>query len=157
MWLRWGDYEREYRDARLGVWDSVYPAQGTVWRFVNQNVPKTATIAYSNQFMIYPLYGFDLGRKVVYAPVRDRAVVSNLAFAGTVSDANLFQKSIDAANEPADMSAWRRNLRASDAQYLVVGRSSNAPEIGWAEGDPGHFVRLFFNAEAVVYRIEGVH
>ena len=66
--VRWNYSVDEYRDVRLGIWESVYPMQGEMWSFVDKHLPTTATVAYSNQFMVYPLYGFDERRSVIYAP-----------------------------------------------------------------------------------------
>jgi hypothetical protein len=154
--MRWNHYLDEYREARPGIWASEYPTQGAMWNFVNKRVSATATVAYSNQFMIYPLYGFDERRNVVYAPVRGGASVSTLIFPERISDVDLNQKAIDGANAPADPLAWKQNLRAVGADYFAVGLGTNAPEIAWADADPVHFVRVFENADAVVYRIEGL-
>jgi hypothetical protein len=154
--LRWNQYLNEYRDARLGIWESVYPTRGAMWSFVDKHLPPTATVAYSNQFMVYPLYGFDEHRSVIYATVRPSASVSTLIFPTRISDADLNQKAIDAANAPADPLAWKQNLGAARADYFVAGRETNAPEIAWADADPAHFVRIFENVDSVVYRIAGL-
>jgi hypothetical protein len=155
--INWNVYLSQYRDSRDLVWQAVYPPEGELWVYVDENIPTSATIAYSNQFMIDPLYGFDLKRHVVYAPVRAKASVSTLVFPDRVSDTDLFQKAIEAANVQADPLAWRENLKAAAAQYLVVGLQNNAPEIRWASADPLHFVKLFANEEAAVYRIQGLY
>jgi hypothetical protein len=153
---QWGGYVAEYRDSRSEFWRAGYPSHAVVWSFVDEHVPADATIAYSNQFMVYPLYGFQYTRRVVYAPVRSGASVANLRFPSRLGDGEFFIRSMDAANSPADQGAWMRNLRAAGAQYLLVGVGKGAPEIEWAERDSAHFRRLFANEQAVVYRIEGL-
>jgi hypothetical protein len=153
---QWSGYVAEYRDSRLEFWRESYPSHAVVWSFVDEHVPPDATIAYSNQFMVYPLYGFQFTRPVVYAPVRSGASVANLRFPPRLGDGEFFIRSMDAANSPADEAAWMRNLRAAGAQYLLVGVGKGAPEIRWAEGDSGHFRKMFANEQAVVYRIESL-
>ncbi|MGD0389630.1 MAG: phospholipid carrier-dependent glycosyltransferase, partial [Tepidisphaeraceae bacterium] len=113
----WSRYLGEYRDARFAAWQAVYPSHAVMWSFLDNDVPQTATIAYSNQFMIYPMYGFEFHRPVIYAPVRAGASVANLAFPERILDSEFFIRSMDAANVPADPAAWKRNLRAAAAQY----------------------------------------
>jgi hypothetical protein len=152
--VRWRSYLGEYEDVRSAYWFIVYPSHGALWSFVDDNIPTDATIAYSNQFMIYPMFGFDCQRRLIYAPVRAGASIANLVFPDRVPDDEFFTRSMDAANSPADPAAWVQNLRASEAQYLVVGVGKKAPEIGWADADSSHFKRIFANDEAVVYRID---
>jgi hypothetical protein len=152
--LRWNYYLDEYRDSRMGIWETEYPAQAAMWSFVDNHVPPDVTVAYSNQFMIYPLYGFRERRKVTYAPVRQDASISSLSFPAKVSDIELNQIGMDAANLGGDPLAWKQNMRAIGAEYLVVGRWQFAPEFRWAEADPSHFVKVFQNADSVVYRVD---
>jgi hypothetical protein len=152
----WSRYLGEYRDTRFAAWQAVYPSHAPVWNFLDHYVPQTATIAYSNQFMIYPMYGFEYQRRLIYAPVRAGASVANLVFPQRILDSDFFVRSMEAANVPADPAAWRRNLRAAAAQFLVVGVGKKAPELGWAESDLSHFKKMFANDQAAVYRIDGL-
>jgi hypothetical protein len=157
VFAKWPRFIQEYRDNRFEYWQSVYPTHADVWSFVDSHIPTTATIAYSNQFMIYPLYGFEYTRPVVYAPVRAGASVSTLKFPDQMQDSEFFNDSMHAANTLADQTAWLKNLRASGAQYLVVGSGIRTPETGpelaWANADPTHFTKIFANEQATVYRI----
>jgi hypothetical protein len=149
----WNDYLHEYQTARMDIWKSVYPTQAAAWDFVDKNLPATTTIAYSNQFMIYPLYGFECRRNVVYAPVRAGASVSDLAFPAQIADADLNLAAARAANAPSSESAWLENLRAGRAEYFIVGLGEGAPEVRWAEADPADFTRIFINSDIAIYRI----
>jgi hypothetical protein len=153
----WTDYLHEYQTARMDIWKSVYPTQAAAWDFVDRNLPQAATIAYSNQFMIYPLYGFECRRNVIYAPVRAGASVSNLAFPAQISDADLNLAAARSANAPSSESAWLDNLRACRAEYFIVGLGDGAPEVGWAETDRAEFTRIFINSDLAIYRISRIH
>ncbi len=149
----WNDYLHEYRTARMDIWKSVYPTQAAAWDFVDKNLPATANIAYSNQFMIYPLYGFEARRNVIYVPVRAGASVSNLAFPGRISDAELNLAAARAANAPSSESDWLNNLRASGAEFFIVGLGDGAPEVRWADTDLADFSRVFINSDIAIYRL----
>jgi hypothetical protein len=155
--LRWSSYVGEYRAGRFDYWAAVYEPHAQAWRFVDENVPDTATLAYSNQYLIYPLYGFNGRRRVVYVPVRAGETVSSLVLPDRLIDSEFYSDSLISANSPAVWGQWRANLRVSGAEYLFVGVDRRAPElgpeVGWAEGDPGEFTKVFANEEAAVYRI----
>ncbi len=153
--FRWPHYLGEYKAARFQFWSATYPDQSPAWQFVDEHVPAGATIAYSNEFMIYPLYGFDISRRLVYAPIRKRASIAELRFDGDVSAENLFQKAGEAANANPDPLAWRQNLAATAAGYLFLG--PHAPERAWANADAAHFQKLFEDANALVFRIRGLN
>jgi hypothetical protein len=153
----WTDYLHEYQTAMMDILKSVYPTQAAAWDFVDRNLPQAATIAYSNQFMIYPLYGFECRRNVIYAPVRAGASVSNLAFPAQISDADLNLAAARSANAPSSESAWLDNLRACRAEYFIVGLGDGAPEVGWAETDRAEFTRIFINSDLAIYRISRIH
>lgn len=155
--VKWNDYLNEYRNTRMEIWKSVYPAQARAWDYIDGNLAGTATIAYSNQFMIYPLYGFGCGRTVVYAPVRAGASVSHLAFPAEISDADLNLAAARAANALGSESAWLNNLRAVHADFFVVGVGDSAPEVRWADADRAEFTRIFVNSDIAIYRINGTH
>jgi len=151
--FHWNAYLSDYRDSRMAVWQSIYPGPGEMWNFASDHIPADVTIAYSNQFMIYPLYGFDQQRNVVYAPVRRGATVSTLTIATNANETDLNELATRAANVNADLAAWRENLRSTGAQYLVIGNQTNAPEFAWASVDSADFQKIFQNSAAAIFRI----
>jgi hypothetical protein len=151
--VRWPGYLEEYRNERSGFWKSQYPEPGEMWNFVEESLPARARVAYSNQFMVYPLYGFEEGRALSYVPVREGEEVDKLVFPAAARDGELNELAARAANFPADEKVWREKLRESGVEYLVLGRGG--PEMAWVEGDRGGFKKLFENAEGAVYRVGG--
>ena len=66
----WAAYLMQYQEGLFlggAAWDNVYPRERPLWEFVNQQIPADATVAYTNLYLIYPLQGFSLQRRVVYA------------------------------------------------------------------------------------------
>jgi len=151
--FHWNAYLSDYRDGRMAVWQSIYPSPGEMWNFAADHIPPDATIAYSNQFMIYPLYGFDERRRIVYAPVRRGATVSTLPIPHDANETDLNELAARAANFDPDFSAWRENLSATGAQYLVIGNQTNAPEFAWASADSADFQKIFQNSATAIFRI----
>jgi hypothetical protein len=149
----WSDLVADYRHAWKNIWPFSYGSQGKPWDFVENSVPSTAVIAYADQFMIYPLYGFDLTRRVVYAPLRPGESIATLSLPPRLSGEQIAAAATAAANFPVDRAAWLANLRSAGAQFLIVGAADDAPEIALARGDPEHFHLLFQNEAAMVFRV----
>jgi hypothetical protein len=153
-WNFWSDYVDDYRQTWNEIWALTYSDhQGDLWVFVQKSISPTATIAYSNQFMVYPLYGFDLTRRVTYAPVRDKESIATLAMPPRLGGEQIAAAAAWAANHPVDAAIWKQNLQAAGAQFLVVGAGGNAPETAMARNDPLHFQQIFENSAGIIFRI----
>jgi hypothetical protein len=126
-----------------------------LWSFVNEKVPEDGVVAYSNQFMIYPMYGFENRRRLVYAPVRRGESIAALIFSDPVPDGKIPEMATAAADADGDEKVWRGNLAAAGARYLVIGAGFNPPEIGWAGADPTGFKLLYRNGAGAGYGIVG--
>jgi hypothetical protein len=149
----WDDLVADYRHAWKNIWPFSYGNQGRPWTFVENSVPSTAVIAYSNQFMIYPLYGFELTRRVTYAPLRRGESIATLSMPPRLSGERIAAAATAAANFPVDRATWMANLQATGAQFLIVGAADDAPEIALAREYPEHFHLLFHNEAAVIFRL----
>jgi hypothetical protein len=147
----WGEFLANYRQGTPEYWQFLYGDLGELWGKLDAAAPADARVAYANQFMIYPLYGFEGKRRVVYAPVRAGLRIQDLHMEGTLSGEEIDEAAGAAANADADRGAWIKNLRASGAEYLVAG--ADGPEIAWADGDAGEFQVVFRNSAGVIYRV----
>lgn len=151
------NYERDlYSDA--SAWDTVYPPEQGLWRFVDQHIPPDATVAYTNLYLIYPMQGFSLSRRLVYAPTRPGMhAVADLPWLGDhLSGEVIVTATARATVANADETFWLKNLRQTSAEYLVVGRGGvlgSAPEGAFADDDSKHFRKLFEGAAGSVYAI----
>jgi hypothetical protein len=152
-WSCWSDLVDDYHESWRKIWPYSYGSQGDVWAFVQQSIPADATIAYSNQFMIYPLYGFGLSRHLMYVPVRQGESIATLRMPPRLSGEQISAAASATANHPMVPHVWMANLQATGAQFLLVGAADDAPEIALARGDPAHFQRVFANDVAMIYRI----
>lgn len=140
------------------VWRVMWPAEFPGWRFVHENVPADATIAYSQAFRIYPLMGDELKRRVAYVPVRPD-VPDFLHHPGStrpLTGDELGDGITAMTNAPADEAVWRQRLAATGAQYLFIwlgGEEHRPPELAWADSDPSHFAPLFRDKNTAIYQI----
>jgi 4-amino-4-deoxy-L-arabinose transferase-like glycosyltransferase len=143
--------------------NSAYVPLADAWKFIRTELPPDAKLAYANTFYVYPLYGFDLSRRVVYAPVRPR--VKHIHDLSPIIEP-LSGERIGAAvarhtTLSSDKPTWIENLRAADVKYVLVGKAdltgASEPdppvELTFAEQDKYHFKRIFDNDAASVYEI----
>lgn len=140
-------------------WDLSYPEARPLWEFVAEHIPLDATVAYANLYMTYPLQGFDLGRRVVYAPARPgvRSPADLPRLGDRLSGEALVPAAIRATVESSDRATWLKNLRQTSAEYLVVGKVRDlhdAPEAVFADADPRRFRKLFENDGGIIYAID---
>jgi len=150
----WPAYLADYRAAIPALWYIAYGPKGDLWTFADQNIPASATLAYANQFMIYPLFGFDHRRKVIYAPLVSKLSIRDLTMPPHLSGEQIADAATAAANRVVDRDAWLRHLADAGAQYLLVGADGRPPEADLARDDPRHFRQIFQNEAGLVYRID---
>jgi hypothetical protein len=146
------------RQSWFASMQTPYPDKWEMWKYIDDNVPADAPIAYTNLVFTRPLMNFDYSRRVVYVPtcaglrnysdlVNSRTVVADEQIRGFV--ANLL-------TENPDHDLWLRNLLASNAQYLLVGKQSvlkNPPEKAFADVDSQHFSRMREDDSGTLYQI----
>jgi len=134
------------------------PDQYPMWKYIEQNVPADASIAYTNLVFTRPLMGFDYSRRVFYIPtsagVQNYHDLANSRVRVTDQEIRAFVAKLLTASPDHDL--WLSNLLRSDAQYLLVGRQSvltDPPEKTFAETDPAHFLRIYDAASGTLYQI----
>ena len=152
-WSFWSDFVDDYRQSCKDIWALTYDGQGELWVSVQKVIPPTAAVAYANQPMVYPLYGFDLSRRVMYAPVRENESIATLAMPPRLSGEQISAAASSAANHPVNPAIWRQNLQATGAQFLIVGAGGDGPETAMARSDPEHFHPIFQNNAGIIFRI----
>jgi hypothetical protein len=158
----WAASKRAYVAAIFlpgSAWDLSYPESRPLWQFIAEHIPTDATIAYTNQYMVYPLQGFALDRKVVYAPTRpDVQSPADLPWLGdNLPGEELVPAAVRATVANPDRATWLNNLQRLSADYLVVGKRGfivDAPEAMFAESDPKRFHKLYENDGGIVFGID---
>ena len=158
-YVNWHAYVSEYLGERPFLWQEFqYPRQGPLWRFVAEQVPADATIAYANTYFVYPLYDPTYLRRVGYAPVR-RGLHNFLhlpRLADRVPGDLIFDFMAADMNADPDPATWIENLRALGATHLVVNKReivSDPPEFRLARAEPRMFVKVYEDDEGVVFRV----
>jgi hypothetical protein len=165
-YVQWTAYVHECEAASTEAWSFPPPDQygelGEVWKYVRDEVPRGATIAYANTYFTYPLMGFAYDHRVVYAPTRAglERFVDMPAIEKTVTGEEIVANVVEILRASPDRGQWLARLRATGAEYLVVGKklsemknSSPPPEFAFIAGLPGTFTNVFENEAGVVYRI----
>jgi hypothetical protein len=158
-YINWRAYCRDYFQSLYdthGLYAADYPDLFPLWQFVDRHLPPDTTVAYTNLYLIYPMQGPTLRRRMVYAPVRsDIQSIADLHGLGSgLSGEHLVPGAIAATNRSPQRLQWLANLRHTNAQFLVIGNVGGiAPEAAFAETDPAHFKRLFTSPAGSVYEI----
>jgi hypothetical protein len=167
IFINWTAYVRAQRDVSTLFWAdeqrSPYAPLGQAWEFVRTELPPDAKLAYANTFYVYPLYGYDLNRPVMYAPVRARVkhIHDLLKIAEPLSGERIVPAVVRHTALNADKRVWMQNLRSAGVKYLLVGkqdltdadRPAQPIELTFAEQDRAQFRPLFDNPAAAVYEI----
>ncbi|MBC8108738.1 MAG: hypothetical protein H7Z14_19295, partial [Anaerolineae bacterium] len=154
----WPSYAKQYREGEADYWTAAYGDLGPAWKFVRDDTPAGATIAYTNTSFVYPLMGAELDRQLVYAPTR--AGVRTIRDLGHVDERVAGEQIVGRIAEltfhEPDRETWLDNLRARGAKYLLIAKqrvgSSPPPELKFVE-EPSSFRRVFDNPAAAVYEI----
>jgi hypothetical protein len=157
IFVYWSAYLRRpgegYAATCAAAWrGGGYPRLADAWEFVRA-LPPDAPVAYANACYTYPLYGFDLRRRVFYVPTRrDVEMIDDLDHLnGRLSGAQIQPAVVDALNARAERDRWLRRLLDSGAQFLFVGKIDPAgrsgtpepPELRFARELPERFVERF--------------
>jgi hypothetical protein len=164
-YIFWHAYIEEYRQTRFVFWElsNGYPFHAPLWKWVDDNVPADATLAYANTYFVYPYFGFNFTRRVVYAPVR-RGLHDFRDFprlGDRVPGDLIVRRMTEVMDEDPDLATWMENLSKLGAGYLVVVRQGpdnadldpDPPELKLAGEKPAVFVPIYQDAAGVVYRI----
>lgn len=151
-------YEQSVFIAGSG-WDLRYEQNRPLWKFIAEHMPRGSTLAYTNLYMVYPLQGMALDRRVVYAATREGVQSpADLAWLGErLAGEQLVPAVVRATLASPDRATWLQNLRRSSAEYLVIGKAggvSDPPEIAFAEAEAKRFRKLFENEAGMVYAID---
>jgi hypothetical protein len=174
VYVYWPTYVRLCRETADPAWSVpgyAYGDLGEAWRFVRQNTPADALVAYCNTYLLYPMYGPEFSRRFIYVPTRPGLAHSWQLphFPALLSGEEIPGAAPRVTIQGASRETWLANLKASGAQYLFIGtRDLGAtdakpfvpPELTYVQADPGHFHRIDtplpdgrLNASAAVYQI----
>ena len=157
IYVRWLAYLTGYQASQFDFYRNAYPAIAPAWQFIAENVPADATLAYGNTYLIYPLYGSTLQRRLIHIPVRLEPYdfLHLPHFTQPLSGEQIASSFTRELYDHPDRSLWLKRLLDSGATYLYVAANTDtaAPELQFAEQDTIHFTRLFQDPGASVYRV----
>jgi len=156
MYVNWRVYARSVVETATTVWPNQYGPIGQAWIAARDELPANATIAYANTYLIYPLYGSRLERRVLYAPVRSGEITfADLPNLGDrVPQSRIVETVTAAMNQGADEATWLNNLNRLGVTDLFIAkheRSENPPELQFTRDHPELFQLEFENDAASIY------
>jgi hypothetical protein len=155
-YVYWLPYSNQYRDEATRYWELSYDGPlAAAWKFVRDEVPADATVAYANTHFVHPLLGAKLDRRVVYAPTRRgvRAMHDLGRLDGRVAGERIVERVRELTVRDADRETWVQNLRSSGARYVFIAKPQAAgevPELRFAQENEA-FRKVFENSAAVVF------
>ncbi len=160
-YIYWRAYCKDYLASQFAPGfghDLVYPEQNQLWSWVDQNIPADAALAYTNLYLVYPLQGPSLRRRVVYAPTRAAvAWIADLPWLGNrLAGEAIVPAACSATAAMADRSVWLENMKKLGCRYLVIGHGGvigAPPEERFAASLPSQFEVVFSSVAGNVYRI----
>ncbi len=156
-YVHFSAYVNLYRDATDVVWDEIYGDEAGLWRYVRHQTPADATIGYTGTYLTYPLYGFDLTRRVTYVPTRSGVEkFLDLPFLGSEIPGYQLVDAVTAAmRENPDRVAWARRLSEQGITHLLIVRTrlpGTPIEWAWARQSPSQFHLLHQTPAGALFR-----
>jgi hypothetical protein len=163
MWtyVAWPSYLNICRVEAVAAWSVPYDGIADGWSVIRNQTELDCTVAYTNTFQIYPLYGFDLTRRLVYVPTRPGLHrLDELPRMRPVTGEDVPGEVSRVTTENSDRQTWLDNLRRSGANYLFVAKlnladptkSAHPPEVDYVSKD--RFQLMFENEAVNVYRVK---
>jgi hypothetical protein len=159
-YVDWHSYLNVCQVEAGATWSVPYGELAQGWDVIRDQTEPGCTVAYANTFQIYPLYGFDLSRHLVYAPTRPGLErIDQLPRMRPVIGEDVPGEVSRVMMENADRATWLANLKRSGAKYLIVAkqdlgdptRPARPPELDFVLG--GGFELMFENPAVNVYRV----
>jgi hypothetical protein len=131
---------------------------------VRDHTEPDATIAYTNFYYTYPLFGPDLRHRVVYAPTRPgiHHLYDLPHLDRPLSGDDIYSAMVQILQSDPDERTWRANLQASGAKYLVISmrkvddedQPATPPEAAFVARGGASFAKLYDDSATRVYRVE---
>jgi hypothetical protein len=168
VYVNWPSYILRYRRASTyDIWSdpSLYERQTPTWRFVREELPKGAKIAYANTYLVYPLTAFEFDHRCVYVPTRKNlaSFIDMPRIHQPLTGEEIPAQIVRLLRQDPDREQWLSRLSESGAQYLVVftidpaepSQEVTPPEMIFAAQDPAQFQEIFRSPGSwgMVYRI----
>lgn len=161
-YVDWTSYVRNYREFTNFFWKPYGPV-AQVWQTVRQDLPADAVLAYTNTYLTYPLYGFDLSRRVTYVPTR-RGVDDFLdlpPLPRTATDENLRRQVEEITFDDPDADEWLARLKSRQVTHLLIVKpdpsdlfvTATPPELDIVARHPETFDLLYDSPAASMFSV----
>ncbi|MBV8780928.1 MAG: hypothetical protein JO353_05975 [Phycisphaerae bacterium] len=164
VYVRWSSYRSTCELTAVPYWEdpSCYGNYAEAWDVLRNHARSGSTIGYDNFFMVYPLFGADLSRHVVYIPSRPGVhEITDLPFMGPILGEQVPVEVVRVMTEHSDAATWKQNLDRSGAQFLLIGKEDlthpdrrvHPAELDFVAADPKHFHTMQSNDAVDVYHV----
>lgn len=159
VYVFWPSFQTSAREVEAIVWRYAYGDLADGWLHIRDNAAPGSTIALANSSSVYPLQGRRGRLRIVHVSAQPGvAHIEDLPpIPGTIPWRQVNLAVWHAMYANADRDTWRANLRAADADYLVVakqdptgtGQAPPPPELTWARDDPALDLAMENDAVAI--------
>jgi hypothetical protein len=166
VYTTWPGFMQEARRQPGPTWamEESYGAGGEAWEFVRDDLPPEDPLAYTNTYLLYPLYGFELNRRVFYVPGRPNLhhLHDLPRFDEPTTGESIPRRVVPLTNRGFDADYWIAQMRKSGAMYIFIGKqdlsapekSFAPPELQIARSHPEVFGQVFDNQAAAIFQIK---
>ena len=114
----YSDLSRQRAQGRGSAYAQMYGPQGEAWnRLEELTTEKPATIAYSGNALIFPLFGSRLANQVVYVPLHPQDQPSPLTL---TKNETIYLQLAKARRSAADEKYWLEQLQEQKVDYLLL-------------------------------------
>ncbi|MCA9129071.1 MAG: hypothetical protein KDB22_18415, partial [Planctomycetales bacterium] len=151
-------FEQKRREARGEWYPREYSELGRAWNLVDRLTDsKPATIAYSGDALIYPLFGKQLANRLYYIKLHlgDRPQPTQL-----IADESIYLQLSRQRRKNVDQEYWLEQLRERKVDYLFLRDQASlggvGPELSIIESSPELFEPIFQQGEVYLFRVVGL-
>ena len=149
-------FQSGLREIAMISYEDRYGPIALAWQEVDSNIPVDARIAYASTSLIYPLFGAELSRRVVFvSPRADVVKLTNFPrSADALSGPQIFDRFTSLPTENAEFTIWIERLRQERIAYVFIARPS--PLIDFVRNTPqtaNVFEIVFENDAAIIAKV----
>jgi hypothetical protein len=124
----WPSFVRHYQAGHARAWTETYGSSvAEIWQSVHERMKPGTTVAYTNTFLVHPLFGPNFGHRLLHVPVSSsgNTLAEIRPIERPVSGEQLIPHVVRSMVRDANEHAWLDRLNASGAEVLVVMRNQS--------------------------------
>ena len=151
----YADYAKQRLAVRAQYYSQAYNVQGDAWNEIDKLTAKrSATVAYSGNAMIFPLFGVNLANRVVYLPLSDEDRPQQIELSGNES---IYLQLARQRRATVDEAFWIKQLREQQVDFLYLvdepAFGGVQAELSMAAANPQLLQPIFQQENVSVYKV----